>query len=233
MSPDSLGRASVEEIINSSAGKTLVKDITEHVNILADRVHTLRATKPRLLVALAGAPGSGKSTLASELSRRLSVQKCPNVVVPMDGFHLDNSVLEQHGLLARKGAPETFDAAGFIRIVDALRRRDNVVAPTFDRTRDIAIAGAIHVPPECPVVILEGNYLLFDEPPWSVLAEAWDISARIDVPLPEIRARLIQRWLNLNLSRAAATRRAESNDIPNAKRIIQKPLPAEFTLTFN
>ena len=208
-----------------------MKDITNHVNQLADRVHALRANQPRLLVALAGAPGSGKSTLATELSRRLTLQKCVNVVVPMDGFHLDNGLLEVHGLLARKGAPETFDAAGFIRTVNALRRQDNVVVPTFDRTRDIAIAGAIHIPPECPVVILEGNYLLFNEAPWSVLHQAWDISAYLDVPMPEIRARLIQRWLSLNLSRAAATRRAESNDIPNAQRIIGAPLPADFTLT--
>jgi len=197
-----------------------VKDVTNHVNILADRVHALRANRSRLLVALAGAPGSGKSTLAAELSRRLTLQKCVNVVVPMDGFHLDNGLLEVHGLLTRKGAPETFDAAGFIRMIKALRSEDNVIAPTFDRTRDIAIAGAIHIPPECPVVILEGNYLLFDEAPWKVLQSAWDISAYIDVPMPEIRARLIQRWLSLNLSRAAATRRAESNDIPNAQRII-------------
>ncbi len=208
-----------------------MKDITNHVNLLADKVHALRAHQPRLLVALAGTPGSGKSTLASELSRRLSVQKCTNVVVPMDGFHLDNGLLEEHGLLGRKGAPETFDAAGFIRTVNALRRSDNVVVPVFDRARDIAIAGAVHVPPECQVVIIEGNYLLFDEAPWSALADAWDISARIDVPMTEIRARLIQRWLSHNLSPAAATRRAESNDIPNAQRIMGKTLPADFTLS--
>lgn len=208
-----------------------MKDITNHVNLLADRIYAFRPNNPRLLVALAGAPGSGKSTLASELSRRLTLQKCVNVVVPMDGFHLDNSLLEAHGLLARKGAPETFDVAGFIRMINALRRGDNVVAPTFDRARDIAIAGAIHVPPECPVVILEGNYLLFDEAPWSALQQAWDVSAFLDVPMPEIRARLIQRWLSLNLSRAAATRRAESNDIPNAQRVIGAPLEADFTLT--
>lgn len=208
-----------------------MKDITNHVNLLADRVHAVRAQQSRTLVALAGAPGSGKSTLASELSRRLTQQKCLNVVVPMDGFHLDNAILEEHGLLLRKGAPETFDTSGFIRLINALREEDNVIAPTFDRARDIAIAGAIHVPPECPVVILEGNYLMFDEAPWSSLAPIWDITARIDVPLPEVRARLIQRWLNLNLSRAAATRRAESNDIPNAQRVIEKAILAEFTLT--
>jgi pantothenate kinase len=206
-----------------------VQDITTQVTTLAERVHALRSDHPRLLLAITGAPGSGKSTLAAELSRRLRVQKCPNSVVPMDGFHLDNQVLEDRSLSQRKGAPETFDAAGLIRLVQALRAREDVVAPRFDRTRDIAIAGAIPVAPNCPVVIVEGNYLMFDEDPWRALAPLWDLTARISTPMPELRARLIQRWLSMNLSRAAATRRAESNDIPNAQRVIDKMIPCDFT----
>lgn len=207
-----------------------MQEITNYINVLADRIHELRQTQPRLLIAIAGAPGSGKSTLASELSRRLTLQKCRNVVVPMDGFHLDNAILEAHGWLHRKGAPETFDTGGLLRLVAAMRAGEDVVAPRFDRTRDIAIAGAIHVPADCPVVIVEGNYLMFDESPWSTLAPMWDISARLDTPMPELRARLIQRWLSQNHSRATATRRAESNDIPNAQWVIDKALPCDFTL---
>jgi len=181
------------------------------------------------MVGLAGAPACGKSTLAAELSRRLSSQKCPNVVVPMDGFHLDNDILDTQGLRARKGAPETFDVYGLIRFLTAIRLSEDVYAPTFDRARDIAIAGAIHVPAKCPVVIIEGNYLMFDEDPWRALAPLWDVSVRVAPSLPDLRARLIQRWLSHNLSRAAATRRAESNDIPNAQRIIDHALPCDFT----
>jgi pantothenate kinase len=86
------------------------------------------------------------------------------------------------------------------------------------------------VPATCEVVILEGNYLLFDDSPWNQLAPLWTISARLDVPMPELRARLIQRWLSQGLSRAAATRRAESNDIPNAQRVIDQALPAQLLL---
>lgn len=208
-----------------------MQSMTNHVNLLSERVHAMRTDRARVMVGLVGAPGSGKSTLASELSRRLALQKCPNIVVPMDGFHLDNAVLEKRDLLPRKGAPETFDFDGFIRMVRALRSCETVVAPRFDRTRDIAIAGALHVPPETPVVIVEGNYLMFDEAPWKSLETMWSLSARLDVPMPELRARLIQRWLNQNLSRAAATRRAESNDIPNAQRVIDKALPCDLTLS--
>lgn len=207
-----------------------MRDITEHVNLLADPIHKLREGKERLLIGIAGAPGSGKSTLSEELSRRLTQQKCPAMIVPMDGFHLDNAVLEERGLLNRKGAPETFDSDGFVLAIRRLRSGSEVVLPRFDRQRDLSIAGALVVPEDCPVVIVEGNYLLYDRPPWSELSACWDLSARLEVPMPEIRARLIQRWLTHGLSRAAATRRAEINDIPNAQSIISNALPADLTL---
>lgn len=210
-------------------------DITAHVNALADRVHALRQVNsglahPRILVALAGAPGSGKSTLAAELCRRMRDQKISAEVVPMDGFHLDNSILDARGLRARKGSPDTFDAAGFVHLIQRLTTPTEIFVPVFDRTRDLAIAGATVVAAKCEVVIVEGNYLLFDQAPWSDLAPLWTIAARLDVPMPELRARLIQRWLSHGLSRAAATRRAESNDIPNAQRVIDHPLPADLIL---
>lgn len=205
-------------------------DITLQVNAIADRVHDMRVDQSRLLLALAGAPGSGKTTLATELCRRLTSQKVHAVVVPMDGFHLDNSVLEARDLKHRKGAPETFDADGFFHLINRLRNNIEVVAPVFDRTRDLSVAGATIVPSDCEVVIVEGNYLMFDEAPWINLAPLWHLSVWIDTPMPKLRARLIQRWLSLNHSRAAATRRAESNDIPNAERIIIKALPCDIIL---
>ena len=205
-------------------------DITAHVNALAERVHALRPTHQRILIAIAGAPGSGKSTLAAELARRMNAQKIQSEVVPMDGFHLDNAILDARGKRARKGAPETFDAHGFVHLIKRLQDKVEVIAPLFDRTRDLAIAGAMVVPATCDLVIVEGNYLLFDEPPWDQLAPLWTLSAQLAVPLPELRARLIQRWLSLGLSRAAATRRAESNDIPNAQRVIDRALPANLIL---
>ena len=205
-------------------------DITAHVNALADRVHALRGAHRRILVALAGAPGSGKSTLAAELSRRMNAQKIGAVVVPMDGFHLDNAILDARGQRGRKGAPETFDAMGFVHLVKRLQDKVEVIVPLFDRTRDLAVAGAVVVPADCEVVIVEGNYLLFNEAPWDQLAPLWTLSAQLDVPMPELRARLIQRWLSLGLGRVTATRRAQSNDIPNAQRVIDRALPADLIL---
>ena len=208
-----------------------MQNITEQINLLADRIHEMRETQERILVGIAGAPGSGKSTLASELARRLNLQRCPSMIVPMDGFHLDNAVLDARGLRNRKGAPETFDADGFLHLIRRLRESVEVVAPVFDRTRDLSVAGAVVVPADCAVVIVEGNYLMFDEMPWANLADLWDLSVRLSVPMPKLRARLIQRWLSLNHSRTAATRRAEGNDIPNAERVLLRALPCDITLT--
>jgi pantothenate kinase len=205
-----------------------VTTLNTHTNTLAE--HVLAQSSDRYLVALAGAPGCGKSTLASEVARRLNAQGRKTVVVTMDGFHLDNRILEARNLLPRKGAPETFDAPGFLRLVRALKTGEEVFAPVFDRTRDLAIAGAVAVPSTAKVVIVEGNYLMFDEPPWSDLAELWDLSVRVNVPMPELRARLIHRWLSLNYSSAVATRRAEGNDIPNAQRVIDHALPCDIDL---
>jgi pantothenate kinase len=208
-----------------------VPDLTPQINILAERVHAMRGDGRRLLVAVAGAPGSGKSTLAEEMSRRLNAQKCVTRVVPMDGFHLDNAVLGERGLLARKGAPETFDSAGFLHLVQRLRERSEVIAPVFDRARDLAVAGAQVIPAEAEVVLVEGNYLLFDAPPWFNLAPIWSLSVRLEVPLQDLRARLIQRWLKLGHTSATATRRAEANDIPNAEAVVARALPADIVLT--
>ena len=204
--------------------------MTSHINVLAERIHELARRKPRVIVGIVGAPGSGKSTLAAELARRLERQKLMPRTVPMDGFHLDNAVLDLWGLRTRKGAPETFDARGFVLLAKRLARGEEVVAPVFDRARDIAIAGAQLIEADAQVVIVEGNYLLLDEAPWSELAKLWDVSAFLDVPLPELRARLIARWLGHGLSRAAATQRAMHNDVPNAQRVIERSLPADLVL---
>ncbi len=205
-------------------------DISAQVAALFERSTALLSDRPRALVAVAGAPGSGKSTLAAALLRRCREARVPAEIVPMDGFHLDNAVLDARGLRQRKGSPETFDAQGFIHLIRRLKEGGEVVAPIFDRPRDIAVAGAQVVGPEARVVICEGNYLLFDEDPWRELVPLWDLTARLDVPLRELRARLIQRWLDQGLSRAAATRRAEGNDVVNARRVIERELPAQLLL---
>ncbi|MDQ7776443.1 AAA family ATPase [Paracoccus aminovorans] len=179
----------------------------------------------RRLVAIVGAPGSGKSTLAEGL-----VAAVPGaVLVPMDGFHLDNRLLDQDGLRARKGAPETFDAEGFVALIRRLKQGGAVVYPVFDRDRDLAVAGAGRVEEQARLVVVEGNYLLLDRAPWRELAGLWDLSVMLDVPAEELRRRLTARWQGLGQSPAEVLAHLE-NDLANAETVADHSLPADLRL---
>ncbi len=151
-------------------------------------------------------------------------------LVPMDGYHLDNRVLDARGLRARKGAPQTFDAAGFVHMVGRLGAEDEVTIPVFDRTQDIAIAGAEVITGETRVAVVEGNYLLLDRAPWRGLHGLWDLSVFLDVPLDEVERRCIQRWLDHDHTPEAAAARARSNDVPNACVVLSDSAPADVTI---
>lgn len=204
--------------------------MSQHLNTLAalsDLILNASRKSERRLVALAGAPGGGKSTLAEHLSTALTQRGCRAQVVPMDGFHLDNGLLSKMGLLSRKGAPETFDVRGFARLSAALGADTPVYYPLFDRSRDIAIAGAGQLDDACDTVIVEGNYLLLDAPLWRDLTPFWDVRVQLDVPMPVLRQRLIDRWVQEGLSQMAATARAEGNDLINARAVQTQALPCD------
>lgn len=200
-----------------------------------DRMNAICARLPeragaRFLLALAGPPATGKSTVAEAVVARLLSEGRRAALVPMDGFHLDNRILEARGLLSRKGAPETFDAEGFLTLIQRLKAGVDVVVPVFDRSRDIAIAGASVVPADIEIVVAEGNYLMFDEAPWRGLAEFWDLAVFLDASEDVLRDRLVARWRVYGLDPAAALTRAEANDLPNARRILDRRLPGALTL---
>jgi len=173
----------------------------------------------RRLIALAGPPASGKSTLAADLVARLGPSAA---LVPMDGFHLDNRLLDAMGLRDRKGTPESFDLGGLTRLVSALRHEARVYYPLFDRACDIAIAGAGCVTPTHQTVVIEGNYLMFDAPGWRDLAAQWDGCVFLDVDAATLRQRLLRRWQDHGPDVARA--RVEGNDMPNADLVRRRRL---------
>lgn len=185
----------------------------------------------RLLVAIAGPPGSGKSTLADDLCARLNEAGMSSAVVPMDGFHLDNAVLDRLGLRHRKGAPETFDGEGFVRLVAALRQnRVPVEVPVFDRTQDRVIEGANKIMPEQRIVLVEGNYLLLNEVPWNRLPAMFDMTVFVDPGMDILKDRLVRRWIDNGHTPEAAEQRALSNDIPNAQRVMDDSVSADIVI---
>ena len=136
----------------------------------------------------------------------------------MDGFHLHDAELARLGLSDRKGAPETFDVAGYVALLRRLRTEtDHVVyAPEFDRSREESVAGAIAVRPEHRLVVTEGNYLLLDEPGWSdvlpLLDEAWFVEGDEAQRL----SRLVRRHVEHGKPPALAQRWATESDQANA-----------------
>lgn len=184
----------------------------------------------RMLVAIAGAPGSGKSTLASNLVSALQLQTSGiAALVPMDGFHYDNSVLAARGLLARKGAPETFDAAGFVALLSRIAMgTEDVAIPVFERSTDLSRAGAVIVHAATRIIIVEGNYLLLDADPWR--RAKYDLAVFIDVPAKTLQDRLLARWLHCGFSPEAALARASANDMSNAAQVIAGSRAADLVL---
>ena len=179
----------------------------------------------RRLVALAGPPAGGKSTLAGWLAERLP----HSIVVPMDGFHLDNRLLDAAGLRARKGAPETFDVAGLDMLLRRIVADDGTVhVPLFDRAADLSRAAADSVLPEHRLVIVEGNYLLLDEAPWSALARHFDLTVLLEVDEAELERRLLERWREHGCDEDEAMRRANLNDLPNGRRVLARSRSAQL-----
>jgi fructokinase len=197
----------------------LTEPLRRNAQDIAARIEALPETGARRLAAIAGPPGSGKSTLAEAVVAELRDRGHDAVLMPMDGFHLDNRLLEPRGLLARKGAPETFDFGGFITAIRRVREEPSVSLPVFDRSREIAVAAAEEIRPETRIVVVEGNYLVLDEDPWRALRAFWDFTVFLDVPIAELGRRLIDRWLSYGFDAEAAASRARGNDLANAARI--------------
>jgi pantothenate kinase len=173
----------------------------------------------RTLLGITGAPGSGKSTFAARLQQEFGPGVA--VVVPMDGFHLGNAIIDGTALRQRKGAMDTFDVGGYLALLQRLARRDEAVvyAPEFRRTLDEPVAASIAIPASVPLVITEGNYLLAETPEWKDVRAQLDEVWFMDTP-PAVRlARLVDRHVEFGMERTAAEAWASGPDERNARLI--------------
>ena len=194
---------------------------------LAQVIRAKAQGQGRFLAALAGPPGAGKSTLAAELVAALGQGA---KAVPMDGFHYDDAVLIARDARNRKGAPDTFDVAGFRHLLQRLRVEPEVAIPLFDRDLEISRAGADIVTPADQILIVEGNYLLLNEAPWPDLAPMFDLTIWIHVPEAELDRRLLARWAHYGKTPAEARAWIDGNDMPNIRRVVSGSRPADLVI---
>ncbi len=201
-----------------SPDRTRGLPVLTSVDSAVERARALAAGRARVILGIAGTPGAGKSTLAALLAAALGDAA---VCVPMDGFHLAGRELARLGRSQRKGAPDTFDAAGYVALLGRLRSaRDGVTvyAPRFDRELEEPVAGSIAVPAQARLVITEGNYLLMDAgwaPVRALLDEAW----YVEVPARVRLARLVRRHVAHGKSEDEARRWSLGSDQANAELI--------------
>ncbi|GGQ12013.1 nucleoside/nucleotide kinase family protein [Streptomyces mutabilis] len=193
---------------------------------LLARARSLPRGGRRAILGIAGSPGAGKTTLAECLVRELNGTGEPWVAhVPMDGFHLADAELDRLGRRDRKGAPDTFDAAGYAALLRRLREEapgggeavgDTVYAPGFERVLEQPIAGAVPVPPSARLVVTEGNYLLLGCGAWERVRSGLDEVWFCELPEPERIRRLVARHERFGKSHADAVAWVLGSDQRNA-----------------
>jgi pantothenate kinase len=183
---------------------------------LVARAAELAAGPGRAVLGVTGSPGAGKSTLVEVLLRELPAESVAHV--PMDGFHLADAELVRLGRRDRKGAPDTFDAAGYAALLRRLRADgdETVYAPSFERDLEQPIAGSLPVTPAARLVVTEGNYLLLADGDWALvrpqLTEVWFC----ELPEAERIRRLVARHVRFGKSPAFAEAWVHGTDQRNA-----------------
>ncbi|MBJ8341842.1 nucleoside/nucleotide kinase family protein [Antrihabitans sp. YC3-6] len=199
------------------------------VDELITRAKTLVMPSQRTILGITGAPGAGKSTLCEALRAALGSD---TAVVGMDGFHLANSELRRLGRASRKGAPDTFDAAGYAALLERLRTDDGVVyAPLFDRSLEESINAAIPIPADARLILTEGNYLLTDSGSWPRARAAMDQVWFLELPGGTRRQRLVARHEAHGRTASEAAEWVRDVDEQNAELIEKTRYRADVVVT--
>ena len=200
----------------------------------------LNSPSTRMLIGLVGVPGAGKTTLAAQWATHLNAAHGAGTAVAlgMDGFHLTKAHLAQFpdpvAAFARRGAPWTFDAAGFVAALQTVRQSAGDCAatwPGFEHAIGDPIADATTIPAATRIVIVEGLYLLHDADGWQDVRGHLDACWYLDTPLPIAMDRLANRHMQAwGFTRQQADARIATNDGLNARLVADSAARADFLI---
>ena len=195
---------------------------------LLRKLAALRRERGRRVVAfLAAPPAAGKSTLCrylEELSRG-DPELTPIQTVGIDGFHYPQAYLDAHGLARIKGAPETYDVEKLRRLLGSLNE-PNQRWPAYDRRIHDPIDGAVEITAD--IVIVEGNWLLLDEAPWSELTCDYSVFLRAGDPAQ--LERIVWRKMQGGFAEDEARAFVQHNDWPNIQRCMEHSRRGDLNL---
>jgi pantothenate kinase len=187
--------------------------------------YLLGRPEQRILIGITGCPGAGKSTFAATVAKQLSGAA---IVLPMDGFHYTNARLDELDLRNRKGAPDTYDVPAFVNVLSSIRSPfKSVFAPIYSRVLHEPKPHAIEIKPSHRFVLVEGNYLLVDSPPWNEVAGLLDETWFLDVSQDVAADRLLRRHLSVGRSLEEARGKVLSVDMPNGKIVLETRIRAD------
>ncbi|MDN3702560.1 nucleoside/nucleotide kinase family protein [Vibrio artabrorum] len=218
------------------------KDIEQIHKPLVERFTNLFKQKnERTIIFLCAPPGSGKSTLAAfwEYLSQQEDELEPLQVLPFDGFHypneiLDSNYIERYGeqikLRTIKGSYETFNLTSLIDKLKQLKVKDPKW-PYYDRNLHDPVDDAMTVDKE--IVVIEGNWLLLNEPVWNGLHELADFTIFIDTDAQFLEERLVNRKVRGGSTLEEAVEFYRHSDSRNVDKVLDHSIPADLTLYMN
>ncbi|MCD8509403.1 MAG: type I pantothenate kinase [Bacillus sp. (in: Bacteria)] len=118
------------------------------------------------IIGIAGSVAVGKSTMARVLKTLISRwPNKPNVdLLTTDGFLMPNKVLEEKGLMNKKGFPESYDISNLLHVLSQLKSGNGEVkAPVYSHITYDVIPDKEQIISSPDVVIVEGINVL--QPP--------------------------------------------------------------------
>ena len=152
------------------------------------------------VIGIAGSVAVGKSTIARIMQALLSNwPDHPRVdLVTTDGFLYPNTVLEERGIMDRKGFPESFDRRALVSFVADLKSGvRNLGVPVYSHVAYDVIVDERRVIDQPDIVILEGLNVLQGGVDGSYVADFFDFSIYVDADLGAIESWYIDRFLTL------------------------------------